>query len=178
MKFKGAKRKTVQVFILVSVFIIGAIAISQTFLETDNKPKIGGEPPAFELADLNGNVHKLSDYKGKPVIINFWGTFCPPCVKEMPEFQRQYEKWRGEGLEVLAINLSEDELTIRNFLRSFGLDYTILRDRNRVIEKRFGVKAYPTTYFVKADGTIMEIYVGGMSENEINERVERLFENG
>lgn len=178
MKLKGAKRKITQISILVIALVIGGYAISMTLVETDDSPKVGGEPPAFELADIEGNVHERSVYKGKPYIINFWGTFCPPCVKEMPEFQRQYEKWGSKGLKILAINLSEDDLTVKNFLKDFELKYTILRDRNRATEKKFRVKAYPTTYFVKADGTIMEIYVGGMSESEINERVERLFNNG
>lgn len=173
---KGTSRKTVQIIILIAVLAIGGFAVGLTFKEPNYYPEVGGEPPEFELLDLEGNVHEPADYKGKPYIINFWGTFCPPCVKEMPEFQRQYEKWSDQGLAVLAINLSEDDLTVRNFLRKFELDYIILRDRNRVTERKFGLKAYPTTYFVKADGTIMEIYVGGMSESDINERVERLFQ--
>lgn len=178
MTFKETKRKIVQVSILIIVLVIGGYAISTTLIETDDSPKIGEMPPAFELVDMEGKVHERSDYEGKPYIINFWGTFCPPCVKEMPEFQRQYEKWGSKGLRVLAINLSEDDLVVRNFLNNFELEYTILRDRNRATEKKFRVKAYPTTYFIKSDGTIMEIFVGGMNENEINERVERLFKNG
>lgn len=77
-----------------------------SFKEPNYYSEVGGEPPEFELVDLEGNVHEPADYKGKPYIINFWGTFCPPCVKEMPEFQRQYEKWSDQGLAVLAIYLS------------------------------------------------------------------------
>ncbi|MFX3637390.1 MAG: redoxin domain-containing protein [Candidatus Pristimantibacillus sp.] len=178
MKLTGSNRKILQISILLIVLVVGGFAIGKTFIKTTNNyPQVGGEPPTMELADMEGNIHRISDYKGKPYIINFWGTFCPPCVKEMPEFQRQYEKWGSKGLKVLAINLSEDDLTVRNFLRKFELEYTILRDRNKVTERQFGLKAYPTTYFVKADGTIMEIYVGGMTESDINERVENLFSN-
>ncbi|WP_246608670.1 redoxin domain-containing protein [Paenibacillus agaridevorans] len=156
MKLIGPNRKFIQISILIVVLVIGGFAIGKTFIKTNNYPQVGGEPPEFELTDMEGNVHRLSDYKGKPYIINFWGTFCPPCVKEMPEFQRQYEKWGSKGLNVLAINLSEDDLTVKNFLRKFELENTILRDREKATERRYGLKAYPTTYFVKADGTIMK----------------------
>ncbi|WP_214629649.1 redoxin domain-containing protein [Paenibacillus agaridevorans] len=175
---KGRSRRLIQLIILGAILIIGGIAIGQTFADDSGTlPKVGKEPPYFELSDLNRNVYRQTDFTGQPYIINFWGTFCPPCVKEMPEFQRQYEKWGDKGLKIVAINLSEDDLTIRNFLRSFELEYNILKDINRTVERRFGVRAYPTTYFVKADGTIMEIVQGGMTEDQINRRVEKLFDS-
>ncbi|WP_313997769.1 redoxin domain-containing protein [uncultured Paenibacillus sp.] len=173
----GTTRKAVQIAILVCVLLLGGYAIGKTLFSSDGGPRVGGKPPDFELAAVDGSVHKLSDYEGRPLVINFWGTFCPPCVKEMPEFQRQYEKWKGEGLAILAINLSEDDITIRNFLKRFDLDYTILRDRDRQTEKAYGVRQYPTTFFVKPNGEIMEIFVGGMTEAAIDERVEKLIKS-
>jgi peroxiredoxin len=174
----GKSRKTVQIVILIAVLIIGGYAIgSALFSGNDKGPlKEGSMPPEFELADLDGNVQRLSDYKGKPVVVNFWGTFCPPCVKEMPEFERQYEKWKDQDLAVLAINLSEDTLTVNNFVRRFDLHYPILRDVNRKTERSYGLKSYPTTFFINRDGSIMEIMVGGMTEAEIDERIERLLQ--
>lgn len=174
----GKSRKTVQIVILIAVLIIGGYAIGSTlFAEDDKGPlKEGSKPPQFELADLEGNLQQLSDYEGKAVVVNFWGTFCPPCVKEMPEFERQYMKWKDQGLVVLAINLSEDTLTVNNFVRRFELNYPILRDVNRKTERSYGLKSYPTTFFIKPDGSIMEIKVGGMTETEIDERIERLLQ--
>ncbi|PZD93488.1 thiol-disulfide oxidoreductase [Paenibacillus sambharensis] len=173
---KGKMRKPVQIVILIGVLLLGGYAIGKTLFVSGGAPKIGDKPPAFELAGLNGDVHKLEDYKGKPMIINFWGTFCPPCVKEMPEFQNQYDKWHSKGLEILAINLSEDDITVRSFLRDFDLDYTILRDHEKTVEKRYGLRSYPTTFFVAADGTIQDIFVGGMTEQDIDTRVEKLLQ--
>lgn len=173
---KGNAKKRVQMAILLGVLLLGGYAIGKTlFASGDIGPREGGKPPAFELADVEGNVHKLADYRGKPLIINFWGSFCPPCVKEMPEFQKQYEKWNGQGLEILAINLSEDDLTVKQFLAKFELEYTILRDRNKEVERRYRLRQYPTTFFVKPDGTIQEIFVGGMTEHDIDQRVTQLF---
>lgn len=174
----GKSRKTVQIFILIAVLIIGGYAIGSTIFAADDKAplKVGSKPPAFELVDLDGKVRHLSEFEGKPVVINFWGTFCEPCVKEMPEFERQYLKWKDQGLVILAINLSEDTLTVNNFVRRFDLNYPILRDVNRKTERKYGLKSYPTTFFIKPNGTIMEIKVGGMTELEIEERIERLIQ--
>jgi len=175
----GKWRRTVQIIVLSAVVIIGGYAIGMTLFASDEgaPPKVGGQPPSFALADLEGNVHQLSDYEGQALVINFWGTFCPPCVKEMPEFERQYEKWKDEGLTILAINLSEDTLTVNNFVRRFELNYPILRDMSRKTERKYGLRSYPTTFFVKPDGTIMEIKVGGMTEQEIDERISRLLQH-
>jgi len=172
---KGKTRRTVQIAILIGVLLLGGYAVGKTlFASDDGIPREGGKPPAFALAGTDGKVYKLSDYEGRPIVINFWGSFCPPCVKEMPEFERQYEKWKGSGLEILAINLSEDDLTVSSFLDRFKLSYPILRDRNREVETAYGLRSYPTTFFVRKDGTIEEIFVGGMSERDIDERVARL----
>ncbi|WP_379353322.1 MULTISPECIES: redoxin domain-containing protein [unclassified Paenibacillus] len=174
----GKSRKTVQIIILLAVIVIGGYAIGTAIFKKDPSGtlKVGQEPPNFTLADLNGGTTNLSDFKGKPVVINFWGTFCEPCVREMPEFERQYVKWKDRGLVILAINLSEDTLTVNNFVKRFNLTYPILRDQNRKTERSYSLRQYPTTFFVKPDGTLMEVYVGGMLEEDINERVERLLE--
>jgi peroxiredoxin len=173
----GKSRKSLQIVILIAVLIIGGYAIGSTLFAADKGPlKEGSEPPQFKLADLDGSLQQLSDYEGKAVVVNFWGTFCPPCVKEMPEFERQYQKWKDKGLVILAINLSEDTLTVNNFVRRFDLHYPILRDVNRKTERSYGLKSYPTTFFIKPDGSIMEIKVGGMTEVEIDERIERLLQ--
>jgi peroxiredoxin len=174
----GKWRRTVQVAILLAVLVVGGYAIWSALFTGDKSGslKTGSEPPPFTLADLDGGTVSLSNYKGKPVVINFWGSFCEPCVKEMPEFERQYVKWKDKDLVILAINLSEDTLTVNNFVKRFELTYPILRDVSRKTERSYGLRQYPTTFFVKPDGTLMEVVVGGMLEEDINERVERLLQ--
>lgn len=170
-------RRPMQIVILIAVLIIGGYAIGSTLFENDKtKVKIGAPPPDFHLADLSGSPVQLADYSGKALVINFWGTFCEPCVTEMPEFERQYEKWKDKGLVIAAINLSEDTLTVNNFVKRFNLSYPILRDVNRKTERLYGLRSYPTTFFVKPDGNIMDIIVGGMTEAAIEQRVTLLLE--
>ncbi|PWW05590.1 peroxiredoxin [Paenibacillus cellulosilyticus] len=174
----GKNRKPIQIVILLGVLLLGGYAIGKTlFASDDGRPEVGGAAPNFTLLDLDGQSHQLADYQGKAVVINFWGSFCPPCVTEMPEFQRMYDKYKDKSFEVLAINLSEDDLTVNNFVKERSLNYPILRDANRVIERRYGLSQYPTTFFVKPDGTIMDIFVGGMSEQDIDSRVEQLLQS-
>ncbi|MGN7455840.1 redoxin domain-containing protein [Paenibacillus pasadenensis] len=177
MKMKGAARKPVQILIFLGVLLLGGYAIGKTlFASKDGLPMPGDKPPEFTLSTLDGRTVSLSDYEGKPVVLNFWGSFCPPCVKEMPEFQRQYDKWKSEGLEVLAVNLSEDNLTVRNFVAGKNLTYPILRDVDKETERRYRLRSYPTTFFIRPDGKLEEVYQGGMTEQDIEERVLKLIE--
>lgn len=170
-------RKPIQYIILALVVLIGGYAIGRSFFQTKEVLKPGSEAPPFELADLQNQVHDLNSYIGKPLIINFWGTFCPPCRNEMPALQKEYEKWQGQGLELVGINLSEDRLAVQVFANSVGAKFPILLDRNKKTEKRYGLKEYPTTYFITPDGKIQDIVVGGpMSEEDIDARIQKLFD--
>ncbi|RUS48134.1 redoxin domain-containing protein [Cohnella sp. AR92] len=170
-------RKPIQYVILAIVILIGGYAIGRSFFTTSTVLKPGQEAPAFTLADLDGTVHDLDSYKGKPLVLNFWGTFCPPCRNEMPALQHEYEKWKDQGLELVGINLSEDRISVRQFAASVGARFPILLDRNKKTEKRYGLKEYPTTFFIAPDGQIQDIVIGGpMTEEDIDARIKRLFE--
>ncbi|MBB3109240.1 peroxiredoxin [Paenibacillus phyllosphaerae] len=177
----GKYRKTTQIVILIGVLLLGGYAIGKALFASDDGglPKIGEKPPEFALLGEDQEAHKLSDYEGKALVINFWGTFCPPCVIETPEFQRQYEKWTsmGKPFEIIGINLGEDSLTVRNFVQQYGLTYEMLYDKGRKIMAKYGVESFPTTFFVKPDGTIMDIFVGGMTEEDIDKRVTKLLQS-
>lgn len=176
MKSLKRYRKPIQYIILAFVVAIGGYAIGQSFFKTSEVLETGQGAPEFTLADLSGETHSLDDYKGKPLVLNFWGTFCPPCRNEMPDLQKVYEKWQDKGLQVVGINLSEDRVSVRSFAQSVGVNFPILLDKNRKIERLYGLREYPTTFFIGSDGTIEEIAIGGpMSEAFIEERVERLF---
>lgn len=174
----GRHRKLIQYFIFAAVLLIGGYAISNALFTTSTVLRQGDQPPSFKLAGLDNTVHEWESYEGKPVILNFWGTFCEPCRNEMPALQKQYEKWKDQGLELVGINLSEDRLTIESFIRQVGVDFPILLDKDKQVEKKFGLKQYPTTFFITAGGTIQEVVIGGLlTEEEIETRVERLMKS-
>ncbi len=171
----GQHRKLVQYLILAFVLLVGGYAISGSLFTSSAALAKGDKPPAFKLADLDNVAHDWSEYKGKPVILNFWGTFCPPCRAEMPALQKQYEKWHDQGLELVGINLSEDQITVERFAAEVGAKFPILLDRDKMTERAFGLKQYPTTFFISADGTIQDVVVGGpLDEDDLEPRIERI----
>ncbi|CAH1210498.1 Thiol-disulfide oxidoreductase ResA [Paenibacillus plantiphilus] len=171
-------RRTIQIIILIGVVLLGGYAIGNAlFSSNDGLPQKGSPPPDFALVGLDGSTHRLADYKGKALIINFWGTFCPGCVYETPDLQSQYEKHKDKPFEIVGINLGEDEFTVKQFVKQYNVSYPIVYDTNRSVERKYGLRSYPTTFFVRPDGTIMDIYVGPMTEKDIDERVTELLKS-
>lgn len=149
------RKKWLQVVILFFILVIGGYAIVTGLIDSQEKAiDAGDELLDFTLTDLDGNIVSLADYKGKAIMLNFWGTFCPPCVYEMPLFQEYYERHKDDGLVILAVNLNEPPVTVRRFVKEHGLTFPILLDKE-VVRKQYGVKQYPTTFFVNRQGIVV-----------------------
>lgn len=119
------------------------------------------QAPAFELEDIDGKVHRLSDYRGKVLIVNFWATWCPPCRAEMPSMERAWKKTRKEGIVVLAINVGEDADTIFQFTADYPVTFPLLMDQDSEVVGPWGVRGLPTTYVVDPQGRIIYRAIGG-----------------
>jgi peroxiredoxin len=114
----------------------------------------------FKLKDINGKTHNLSDYRGKPVIVNFWATWCPPCRKEMPSMQRAWQKIEKEGIVMLAINIGQTEASIAPFVFEYALSFPILLDSNSSVIKAWRVRGLPSTFVIDTKGRIAYQAVG------------------
>ena len=132
--------------------------------------------PDFELLDTEGNRHRLSDYRGRPVIINFWTTWCPPCREEIPSMNRAWRILEQEGIAMLAINMGEDEDTIFIFTADYPADFPMLMDRSGEVIEEWPVKGLPTTYVVAPDGTIAYRAIGSREwdDEDLLDRVRAL----
>ncbi len=119
--------------------------------------------PDFALKDTDRRLYRLSDSRGKVVLVNFWATWCPPCRREMPSMQRAWEKLKDERFDMYAVNVGEDEDTIFGFTFSTGVEITfpILLDRDARVVKAWPVVALPTSFIVDPDGRIVYRAVGG-----------------
>ena len=117
--------------------------------------------PDFVLKDLDGNQHRLSDYRGQVVIINFWATWCPPCRDEMPSMQRAWELLEKEGILMFGIDVGEDEDTIFQFTANYPVEFPLLMDTDSKVIDQWPVRGLPTTFVVDPKGKIVYRAIGG-----------------
>ncbi len=126
--------------------------------EVDEAPRIGAMAPRFTLVDLGGESRSLEDYLGRAVLINFWTTWCPYCVIEMPLMQDLHES--GQDVVVLAINVKEKKEDVQAFISAEGYTFPVLLDERAQVNSRYQVRGFPTTFAVDGTGTITAIRVG------------------
>lgn len=126
------------------------------------KPWAGGATPPLALRDLGGREHKLSDYRGKVVVLNFWATWCEPCREEMPSMQRLQDKFAGRPFAILAVDFGEGAPRVREFLAKLPVKFTILLDRDISVSGAWKVKVLPTTLVIDAEQRIRYSVIGDL----------------
>jgi len=121
------------------------------------------EPENFTLQDMDGESHALHDYRGKVVLINFWGTWCPPCIREMPSLERLYQNLRDKPFIVLAVNQWEDQDHVFAFMGQLDVfpTFPVLFDPDSRVSEAFGVKGLPTSYVLDKQGRVIYRAQGG-----------------
>jgi thiol-disulfide isomerase/thioredoxin len=162
------------VLIVGSVIVIGAVlalAFATTPRASAGPAQIGKPIGNFTLTDLNGVTHSIADYKGRPVLINSWATWCPPCKAEMPALHEFYLKHQAAGFELLAINSGEGRSAVQQFIGQTGFTFPVLLDTNKDVLDGLGVSGLPTSIFVGRDGTVKTIHVGGLTPEMIEQRL-------
>jgi len=134
--------------------------------------RVGQMAPDFALEDLEGRTWMLRQLQGRPIMINFWATWCKPCRVEMPLMQQAYEKYQDQGFLVLAVNIRTDRGrdAVESFVEELGLTFPILLDSEGRVEDLYRVRAYPTSFFVNRDGVITDIRRGGIKTEADMER--------
>jgi len=132
-------------------------------------PIVGSPAPDFQLVSLDGVKVRLSNYRGRPVLVNFMQTWCPPCVAEMPGLQELSEGQGPFGLEVLVVVAEEPEADVRYFRESMALTLQILLDPEAEVEYLYRVRAYPTSFFIDREGIIQAVYIGELYGGQLSE---------
>lgn len=167
-------KQWLQIAVLAVVVLAGGLAIGNALFNREQIPRAGDKAPPFQVGDLEGGRRSLSEWAGKPLVLNFWGTFCPPCTEEMPALQRQSAKWAERGVGVVGMNLGENAVTVRSFIQQYGIRFPIYMDVDDTVRKAYGVNQYPTTFFIRPDGRIHKIIIGKMDEATIDSTVEAM----
>jgi thiol-disulfide isomerase/thioredoxin len=154
----------------------GLIALAALAMSAPNaraqKVGPGSSSPEIDLPTLNGGRVKLSALKGHPVVITFWGTWCPPCREEFPQLVAAQKQYRDAGLVVLAVNERDQELTtkaVQDFVNEFGVDFPVALDSRGRTRRNFRLVGLPTTIFLDAAGVIRAVHPGPISNVDLSD---------
>ena len=124
--------------------------------------------PQIRLTELNGNPIELSSLKGKPVFMNFWATWCPPCVAEMPFINELYPEYKDKVQFVMvSVDDSKDKNKVVKFIADKGFTFPVYTAEQADIAKAYNIQGIPTTYIINAKGNIKKVHVGGMTKQEL-----------
>jgi peroxiredoxin len=135
----------------------------------EDLPAPGRPAPEFALPDLDGNTVRLSDFSGRPVVLNFWATWCAPCRLEMPELARAMTDYADRDLMVLAINQDETAEQVDSFLTEVGLSLPALLDAGGEVGAAYGAFFLPTTLIVGPDGIVSAVHRGILSREDLDD---------
>ena len=158
---------------------LGGIATAPQVVEdpTGETEAQGSEAPDFTVYDLEGNAHKLSDFRGKPVLLNFWASWCGPCQMEMPDFQKFYES-HGEQVHFVIVNLTDGQQeTVESasaFITDKGYTFPVYYDTDIDAAAKYGVNAVPVSYFIDAEGYFVAWAQGALTADMLQQGMEML----
>jgi len=167
--------------ILTGVIVFSTIVGLAWILSDQTTIRPGTTISDFTLQDLDGKAVRWSDLGGSGTILNFWATWCPPCLREMPLLDLAYQTYQPQGLNVIGISVGESEETVRNYIDSTGITYPIwvngnqnTEDQTREIFNLYAGVGLPTTIFADPQGVIRKLYVGELSRGFIDSEVAKL----
>ncbi len=154
------------------VFLLFSQEIKFSLSQKEALNKVLGDinkAPDFTLTAMNDSIYTLSKLEGKVVLINFWATWCGPCRMEIPEFNEMHKIYHERGLEILGISVSDNKKQLKNFAKSFAVNYPLLyggaREMNKIMKDYGGVYAVPSSFLVGKNGNIVWSYPGAILKN-------------
>jgi cytochrome c biogenesis protein CcmG/thiol:disulfide interchange protein DsbE len=164
--------KSRNIFLLIGGLLLGGLLgilitfgneiFRDLFLKV-HPPMIGKALEDFSLFDTDGNHVSLADFSGKPMVINFWATWCKPCVNEM-QLLNDIAQEHPNDLQVIGINVEEDLNLVRQFQEKLAIQFPVLLDSDGKVADQFQIKGYPTSLFVDADGILREMMIGELDD--------------
>lgn len=175
-KQKSFLEKNIHYIVIAAVLlVVGAVYLNKSSANTSvstqgipaenaalqTAPAKGNMAPNFVLTSTDGKTIKLSDYRGKVVIVDFWATWCPPCKAEIPDFIKLYSQYKDDGFQMLGVSLDQGGLNaVIPFMKAYGVNYPIMLGNNQIVSDYGGISAIPTTFVIDKQGTIAASFVG------------------
>ena len=138
-------------------------------------PRIGSNAPDFTVQDAERTV-KLSDFRGQVVVLNFWATWCPPCVEEMPSLVEMQRRMKAKGVTVVAVSMDVDQSAYRQFLKDHNVNLLTVRDPGQKSNNLYGTFKFPETYVIDRNGVMRRKFIGAVdwTEPEITDFLSKL----
>ena len=159
---------------LLLLSLLGAFLMARSAPATATA--IGNVAPDFALADLDGNPVRLADLRGQPIILNFWSSYCGPCVEEFPLLREAAERHADDGLIVVGIVWRDRSEAARDFMRRNGATWATAMDPGERVARDYGILGPPETYFIGRDGTIVARQIGQISSSSLDEKLAAIIE--
>ena len=166
--------------LLLLVAVLGYKYLSKQYKPQNNASIANSQVKAtdFTVKDASGNDVKLSDFKGKPVVMNFWASWCPPCRGEMPDFNKLYQQYSTKGVVFLMVNLTDGQRetidTATKFVKDSNFKFNIYFDVNSDAANAYSISSIPDSYFIDKNGNIINSYVGAIDEATIQKNIDAL----
>lgn len=124
---------------------------------------VGKAAPAFTLNTISGKKISLSSFKGHPMLLNFWATWCGPCKEEIPQMNQLYKKFKDKGFVILAVSIDEDDADVSDFMKDTPIDFIVLRDgAQKIARSSYKVFGYPFSFIIDRKGIIVKKYLGAI----------------
>lgn len=160
-------------FIRTGILLVMLAALCYTMYNSvfakQDRVKEGSIAPNFVLQSVDGDRIELKDLKGKGVFLNFWGTWCGPCKQEFPYMANQYEVFKDRGVEIVAVNVGESNIAVKNFMESYGVNFPVAMDKDRQVTEAYDITPLPTTFLINPEGKVIKVIKGTMTERNVYE---------
>jgi cytochrome c biogenesis protein CcmG/thiol:disulfide interchange protein DsbE len=155
-----------------AVLVILTVCLGSALLSGKTKAEM---PPDWSLKDLDGKTIQLSDYKGKIVILNFWATWCPPCIAEIPDFIGLEKKYQGKDVVIIGLSVDEDPpAMVAKFVKKAGMNYPVVIATSEVTEKYGAENGIPLTLIISPDGTVTAKHLGIVTTDYLEGNIKKL----
>ena len=178
---KNSKKLKATVIFLLAMLIAGftiflAIGVMGTTTATSRSGKelVGKKAPSFVAPKVGGQLVSLENYKNKPLVLNFWASWCPPCRDETPGMERIWRKYEDQGVVILGINVQDGEKEAQRYISEFGVTFSNALDLDGSITVDYGVTGLPVTFFIDNDSVVTGRWVGSISEDRLDNWVSNL----
>ncbi len=139
-------------------------------------PQVGALAPALSLTDLDGRPVTLADFRGRPVVLNYWASWCEPCRDEFPELRDALAAHASDGLAVVGVLFKDDVAPAKDFMQKMSATWPSLADPDGVGAAAYRVIAPPTTYFIDRDGVVQDVQLGGMTAEQLDRHLSTILQ--